>query len=118
MRILNSFIFSLSFITAIHTTTKPQITAAGDIAFTGYIAQDKTVKDQFSFVFLKAVTANTVIKFTDFGWRPHLSAFTNRNGNLESELTFTTNAAFNAGTAIVKLFTWRTPIYYCLKQVP
>ncbi|MES2772949.1 MAG: hypothetical protein V4722_02105 [Bacteroidota bacterium] len=62
------------------TRSEAQTTlAVGDIAFTGYIAADNTLPigtpDQFSFVLLVPISANTVILFTDNGWRPNLSAF-------------------------------------------
>ena len=89
------FIFFLSL-----NATKAQTTlAAGDIAFTGYIAQDPSLADQFSFVLLTNVTNNTVIKFTDYGWRTDLNAF-NSGPNLESELTLTITGNLNAGTEI------------------
>jgi hypothetical protein len=80
---------------------KPKIAtlAAGDIAFTGCIGRDATFGDGFSFVLLKAVTANTVIRFTDFGWRNTGSRFYSDNAT-ESEIVFTSNA-HSAGTEIV-----------------
>ncbi|NOT50058.1 MAG: HYR domain-containing protein [Chitinophagaceae bacterium] len=102
MRKFRHLLFSLLFISAFSASSKSQTTlVTGDIAFTGYISAGATsATDQFSFVLLVNVTANTVIKFTDYGWRTDIGAFTNRNGNLESELTYTTNAAYNAGTEI------------------
>lgn len=60
--------------------------APGDIAFTGLNSVSNTINDfvntpqtesnrEFSFVLLKAVTNNTVIFFTDFGWRTDAQAF-------------------------------------------
>lgn len=60
--------------------------APGDIAFTGLNSASNTINDfvntpqtesnrEFSFVLLKAVTNNTVIFFTDFGWRTDAQAF-------------------------------------------
>ncbi|MCH5718578.1 hypothetical protein [Niabella hibiscisoli] len=60
--------------------------APGDIAFTGLNSVSNTINDfvntpqsesnrEFSFVLLKAVTNNTVIFFTDFGWRSDAQAF-------------------------------------------
>ncbi|MEQ1675187.1 MAG: PKD-like domain-containing protein [Chitinophagaceae bacterium] len=101
MRKLYKLILPFFFVIAVQNNVKAQTAlVAGDVAFTGYISSDPGILDQFSFVLLKNVTANTVIKFTDFGWRPDLGAFINRNGNLETEYTFTTNAAYNAGTEI------------------
>jgi HYR domain/Secretion system C-terminal sorting domain len=75
--------------------------AAGDLAFSGYISDGdgSTISDRFSFVLLAPVTSNTVIRFTDYGWRTDLNAFSSGT-NLESELVFTTNAAYPAGTEI------------------
>jgi HYR domain/Secretion system C-terminal sorting domain/Immunoglobulin I-set domain len=93
-------ILSIVFIFFTTLSSKSQTTlVAGDIAFTGYISNDPSLPDQFSFVLLKNVTSGTVIKFTDFGWRTDLNAF-NSGTNQESEITYTTTAALVAGTEI------------------
>lgn len=71
----------------------------GDLAFSGYIAND-AVPDQFSFVLLKNITTGTVIKFTDFGWRTAPLGF-NSAAATESEMTFTATSNMNAGTEIL-----------------
>lgn len=58
--------------------------AAGDIAFTGYNADDNTVNgpssnDDFSFILLKNITTGTTIYFTDFGWCNNTNAFQTPN---------------------------------------
>jgi hypothetical protein len=74
---------------ALNTSVKAQTTLlTGDIAFSGYISND-VAADQFSFVLLKNITATTVIRFSDFGWRPDLLQFNSGVGILESELVFT-----------------------------
>jgi hypothetical protein len=65
---------------------------AGDIAFSGYTSQ---VTDEFSFVLLKNIGPGTVINFTNNGW---LS--TNVFGVGEETVTWTSNAAYPAGTEI------------------
>jgi hypothetical protein len=45
----------------------------GDVAFTGYISVN--TPDEFSFVLLKNIAANTPISFTDKGWRSATSTF-------------------------------------------
>ncbi|MBL7726912.1 MAG: hypothetical protein JNM68_04460, partial [Dinghuibacter sp.] len=100
MRFLSKLLCSLLLVISIQQNVKAQTTlVTGDIAFTGYIGNDPALPDQFSFVLLRAVTANTVIKFTDFGWRTDLNAF-NSGTNLESEATLTLSGALPAGTEI------------------
>jgi hypothetical protein len=72
----------------------------GDIAFSGYKCND-AVPDQFSFVLLKNITANTVIRFSDYGWHNDVNAFSNGpSGILESEIVFTATTALTAGQEI------------------
>ncbi len=79
----------------LNSSIKAQTTlVAGDIAFTGYIASHPTT-DAFSFVLLKAVTAGTVINFTDNGW---LSTNVFRAG--EQTVTWTSSTALAAGSEI------------------
>lgn len=57
---------------------------AGDIAFTGYNADDNTVNgpslnDDFSFILLRNITSGTTIYFTDFGWCSNTNAFQTPN---------------------------------------
>jgi Secretion system C-terminal sorting domain len=67
------------------SNTKAQTTLVpGDIAFILINATDNTVNsatndDNVSFVLLKAVTTNTKISFTDFGWRTDAQAFQTAN---------------------------------------
>jgi Secretion system C-terminal sorting domain len=90
----------LLLISILQTKVFAQTTlAAGDIAFSGCIGREVAVGDRFSIVLLKAITANTVIKFTDFGWRNVGNRFYSDNAT-ESELTFTSNASYSAGTEI------------------
>ncbi len=93
------FLFCISAVSL--TTAKGQTTlAAGDIAFTGYIGHGTgpTAIDDFSFVLLKNITANTVINFTENGWliAPNPVGF--RTG--ENTLTWTSNSALVAGQEI------------------
>jgi HYR domain/Secretion system C-terminal sorting domain len=67
---------------------------AGDIAFTGYTST--TTNDDFSFVLLRNIGAGTAINFTDNGW---LS--TNVFATGEQTITWTSNAAYPAGTEIL-----------------
>ncbi len=67
---------------------------AGDIAFSGYTS-NTVAGDEFSFVLLRAVTANTSINFTDNGW---LSTNVFRTG--ETTVTWTSSTAMIAGTEI------------------
>ena len=86
----------------VSNTVKAQTTlVAGDIAFSGYVSggNGTTISDRFSFVLLAPVTANTVIKFTDYGWRTDLLAFSS-GATLESEYTLTISSALPAGTEI------------------
>jgi hypothetical protein len=66
---------------------------AGDIAFSGYTSS--TANSDFSFVLLKNIGPGTVINFTDNGW---LSTNVFRTG--ETTVTWTSNAAYAAGTEI------------------
>ena len=66
---------------------------AGDIAFSGYISNPAT--DEFSFVLLRNIGPGTAINFTDNGW---LS--TNVFAVGEQTVTWTSNAAYGAGTEI------------------
>ena len=93
-------LFALALFISINNSAKAQTTlVTGDLAFTGYISNDAVLVDQFSFVLLVPTTANTVIKFTDYGWRTNTSSF-DAGINNESEITLTTNANFPAGTEI------------------
>jgi hypothetical protein len=75
--------------------------AAGDLAFSGYVSggNGSTISDRFSFVLLTPVTASTVIRFTDYGWRTDLNAFS-AGSSLESEYVLTISGALPAGTEI------------------
>jgi hypothetical protein len=64
---------------------------AGDIAFSSYAA----VTDAFSFVLLRNIGSGTAINFTNNGW---LSTNVFRTG--EETVTWTSNAAYSAGTEI------------------
>jgi len=69
---------------------------AGDIAITGYQGFGASATaDEFSFVLLRNITANTVINFTDNGW---LSTNVFRTG--ETTVTWTAATALNAGTEV------------------
>jgi large repetitive protein len=67
---------------------------AGDIAFSGYTSS--TANSDFSFVLLRNIGPGTVINFTDNGW---LSTNVFRTG--ETTVTWTSNAAYSAGTEIM-----------------
>lgn len=95
-------IFCILFFSQSNITFGQTTLTAGDIAFTGYISGngDATL-DEFTFVLLKNITANTVIKFTDRGWLrtgPTTGSF--NVVNVESVDTWTSNAAYAAGTEI------------------
>jgi len=64
---------------------------AGDIAFTSYAA----ITDEFSFVLLRNIGPGTAVNFTNNGW---LSTNVFRTG--EESVTWTSNAAYSAGTEI------------------
>jgi CHRD domain/Secretion system C-terminal sorting domain len=66
---------------------------AGDIAFSGYTSS--TANSDFSFVLLRNIGPGTAINFTDNGW---LSTNVFRTG--ETTVTWTSNAAYSAGTEI------------------
>ncbi|MEI7725975.1 MAG: hypothetical protein WCK09_12780, partial [Bacteroidota bacterium] len=69
---------------------------AGDIAFSGYTST--TASDDFSFVLLKNIGPGTVLNFTDNGWLNGTNTVGFRSG--ESTATWTSNAAYPAGTEI------------------
>lgn len=91
VKIIVPFLIVLSFQQKAYSQTT---LVAGDIAFTGYIA-NAAGTDEFSFVLLKNVTAGTVINFTDNGWFS-----TNALNTTEQTLTFTTTAPIIAGKEI------------------
>jgi len=70
------------------------ILAAGDIAITGFNADDP---DEFTFVLLTDVTATTEIKFTDEGWL----AIGGFRGNTEGFITWTADSDLICGTEII-----------------
>ncbi len=74
--------------------------AKGDIAFTGFVGNGASAaNDQFSFVLLKNIITGTVINFTDNGWlRTSSTTGSFRSG--EGTITWTSNAAYPAGTEI------------------
>jgi hypothetical protein len=104
MRNFYSLLSKLSFIIlfgAVALTTQAQTTLVkGDIAFTGYIGNGAVAgNDQFSFVLLRSITANTVINFTDNAWlRTNATTGSWRTG--EGTVTWTSNAAYPAGAEI------------------
>jgi hypothetical protein len=72
----------------------------GDIAFVGYIGNGTVVgNDQFSFVLLRDIAANTVINFTDNAWL-RTSATTGSFTTVEGTVTWTSNGAYIKGTEI------------------
>jgi hypothetical protein len=97
---LGKLLLPVFLVIALNTSVKAQTSlVTGDLAFSGYVSND-VVPDQFSFVLLTNITATTVIRFCDFGWRPDLLQFNSGAGILESELVFTAGSAMNAGTEI------------------
>jgi Secretion system C-terminal sorting domain len=85
--------------------TQAQTTlVAGDIAVVGYIGNGTVAgDDQFSFVLLKDITANTVIKFTDNGWlRTDATSGSWRTG--EGIITWTSQSALATGTEVTIVF--------------
>jgi hypothetical protein len=94
-------LLSVFLVIALNTSVKAQTTLlVGDIAFSGYKCND-AVPDQFSFVLLKNITLNTVIRFTDYGWHNDVNTFSNApSGILESEIVFTATSALSAGQEI------------------
>ncbi len=71
---------------------------AGDIAITGYLGFGASVTpDQFSFVLLRNIAANTAIKFTDRGWGTD-NVFSALAG--ESTVTWTATTALSAGVEV------------------
>lgn len=89
---------AVSYATPVATDNCSQATnpvsqlSAGDIAFTGYNADNP---DGWSFVALVDIDANTTIQFTDNGWR---AAGGFRTG--EGVLAWTTSAVVPAGTEV------------------
>ena len=75
----------LLFFIGIQISAQSQTTLnTGDIAFTGYNADDNTVNgpssnDDFSFILLRNITSGTTIYFTDFGWCSNTNAFQTPN---------------------------------------
>ncbi len=99
---ISRFLLAASLVFTLHSSVKAQTTlVAGDLAFSGYVSggNGTTISDRFSFVLLKAVASGTVIKFTDYGWRTDLLAFSS-GATLESEYTLTISGALPAGTEI------------------
>jgi hypothetical protein len=92
-----AFFIALIVVFSSTKTTKAQTTlVAGDIVFTGVIARGaSSATDAFSFVILKNVAQNTVIRFTDYGWRTTTTSFTagGATGSTETEAIFTVTAA-------------------------
>jgi hypothetical protein len=91
-------LFILTFLFS--NTVKAQTTLTkGDIAFTGYISNGTVAgTDQFSFVLLAPITANTVIKFTENAWlrnSPTTGSFRTGEGTMQL-----TSIALPAGTEI------------------
>jgi hypothetical protein len=100
---IGKLLLSAFLVIALNTSVKAQTTLlVGDIAFSGYICNSSpTLVDQFSFVLLKNITLNTVIRFTDYGWHNDVSTFSNgTSGILESEIVFTATSALSAGQEI------------------
>jgi hypothetical protein len=99
MRKLYKLILPLFLLFFSFQNSKAQTTlVAGDLAFSGYVSggNGTTISDRFSFVLLAPVTANTVIRFTDYGWRTDLNAFS-AGASLESEYVLTISGALPAG---------------------
>ncbi len=74
----------IAVFTNVGTVDAQTTLSAGDIAFTGYNADDNTVNgspanDDFAFVLLRSITSGTVIYFTDFGWRSDINGFQSAN---------------------------------------
>jgi len=77
LRLLTVFLITLLSLTQANAQTA---LSAGDIVFTGYNQTASTVNGtasnrDFSFMILKDIDAQTVINFTDFGWRSDAAAF-------------------------------------------
>lgn len=86
--------------------TQAQTTlVAGDLAVVGYIGNGTVLgDDQFSFVLLKDITANTVIQFTENAWlRTSATAGSWRTG--ESTITWTSQSALATGTEVTIVMT-------------
>ena len=97
-----SFLLFLLLITLNLSLNAQTTLVKGDIAFTGYFSNGTAplLNDQFSFVLLTNITANTVINFTDNAWNrtsPTTGAF--RTG--EGTVTYTSGSAYTAGTEIL-----------------
>jgi hypothetical protein len=86
-------LFLICLFITLNSSVKAQTALGlGDIIFTGYNSDNP---DQFSFVLLKAVTAGTVINFTDNGWYGPTGTF----GSTEGVISFT-SIALPAGREI------------------
>ncbi|TDW51787.1 putative secreted protein (Por secretion system target) [Flavobacterium sp. 270] len=72
---------------------------AGDILFTGYDSNfAPAVGDEYSFVLLKAISANTVISFSDRGYT---GSGWQAAGGTEGTVTWTSGSALGIGTEVL-----------------
>jgi hypothetical protein len=101
------FLIALSF-----TFFLPQIKVnaqttlvAGDIAIVGYNSDDPT-NDDFAFILLTAVSAGTVVHFTDFGWASGVdvtgfqTACTGAGAVTDGAISWTASTALPCGTQV------------------
>jgi len=103
--LLYCFAFLVHFFSVIGTLSAQCTDGLGLVAFTGYQITDKTnpqgQQDQFSFVLLDYIPANTSLYFTDLGLTS-ITAFQDIvNAKTDGVLKWTTSAALDAGTHIV-----------------
>lgn len=86
--------------------------SAGDIAIVGYNTSmpSGSVSDEFTFILLKDIQANTAIYFTDFGWcsgsgytgfQSHNPCGANTGANSDGVIKWTANSALSCGTQVV-----------------
>ena len=88
---------TLALLLGNRTTTKAQtILAAGNIALIGELtdSDNATTFDGFTFITLKAISAGTVVYFTDCGWNK--TVWTAAEGHI----TWTTTSSLPVGTIV------------------
>ncbi|NRB51757.1 MAG: HYR domain-containing protein [Saprospiraceae bacterium] len=95
------FLFVLSLLTLGFFNSQATTLGLGDIAFTGYNADDP---DEFTFVLLKGIDANTEITFTDKGWFPN-GTFNTSEGTLT--VKFTSNQSCGDEFRIIDQSGWK-----------
>jgi hypothetical protein len=101
--------FFLCALSAISYQAHSQTLAVGDIAIIGYNSDDVATNDDFCFVALVTIPANTVIHFTDFGWcsgidftgfQKPVTCGPSTGAASDGAITWTATSQVNAGTQV------------------